>query len=110
MSIEWNGEGLPPVGTECESLHCFIGSEWQRVIVKWSDEKQFLYEWVREGQPVHHLLGYVEQYRFRALLAVSERKRHESLYALEKLDIDTDITVRVLDAIAAGKIPHITLK
>ena len=119
--VIWDGEGFPPVGVECDSLHCFVNSEWQRIIVKWRDEKQFLYEWVREGHPVHHLLGYVEQYRFRPLFAESEHKRDEAglaIYHANKWNSEGELVnpsrmedyKRAYDAILAGKIPHITLK
>lgn len=106
----WNGDGLPPVGCECESLHCFEGSAWQRIVIKWSDENQFLYEWLRDGHPVHHLLGYVNQFRFRPIRAEVECKREDAIQAIASFAITYRDAAEIYDAIAAGKIPNITLK
>lgn len=100
----WSGEGLPPVGTECEwraGGHNWIGV---KVLAYHEDEV-----WL---QPLNGEESFTlsDPDDFRLMRTRAERQRHETLYALEKLDIDSDITVRVLDAIAAGKIPHIKVE
>ncbi|MGK9174163.1 hypothetical protein KXR87_13160 [Yokenella regensburgei] len=115
----WKGEDLPPVGTECETLHCFVGSEWKRVIIKWSDENQFLYEWVRQGHPVHHMLAYVGQHKFRPIRSEADKKRDESTKVIaDSLFKDGDFDYKeslrlagfVYGDIAAGKIPGVRIE
>jgi hypothetical protein len=103
MSIEWNGDGLPPVGCFCEGYFPRFGSlkwEWQNCLVLWQFANECAVKCIHTGT-----LHYCDEFRTE-----ENRKRHEALYALERLDIDSDVTIRVLDAIAAGQIPHITLK
>lgn len=107
----WDGEGLPPVGVECEARCCFLGSSWKRIILKWSNEKQFLYERVREGSPVHYSLAYVDQHSFRPIRTESERKREEVVAQIIKgANLAQDnVAEAIYDAIAAGKIPGVKL-
>jgi len=114
MSIEWNGEGLPPVGCECEAkMPQEIGNPW-----KWRRVKVVA---VGEAIAVNECLVYdVETSRpawvdeFRPILAEADRKREETKNAIAELCRSSASNGHsadlIYDAIAAGKIPHITLK
>ncbi len=106
--MDWNGEGVPPVGLKCQALHCFSEERWQDIIVKWKNDEQFLYEWVRSGHPAHHLLGYVDQFKFRRFNEIESLKEH-TISGIASFAIGyTDATI-IYDAIAAGKIPGVKL-
>lgn len=50
------------------------------------------------------------EYVFRPIRSAEDVARHNALYALESLNIDSDVTVSIYDAIAAGKIPGVKLE
>lgn len=104
----WNGEGLPPVG--CEVEYAFIANYREQFsrgeVIAYGAEKVFM----RHGSSQNEFIHQLDKVMFRPISTEEDRKRHETLYALEKLDIDSDVTIRVLEAITAGIIPHITLK
>lgn len=119
MSIEWNGEGLPPVGCECEAKMPILDSPlwgWRRVKVVISGmvkaENECLVYDVETTRP-----AWADE--FRPIRTEEERKRDE--FAKLLCDHLDDLTewdspvgkvhaLAIYDAIAAGKIPHITLK
>lgn len=117
MSIEWNGEGLPPVGCECEAkMPQEIGNPW-----KWRRVKVVA---VGEAIAENECLVYdVETSRpawvdeFRPIRTEAERRRDEQKRdeAIEEMINCSAVLVEttaglIYDAIAAGKIPHVTLK
>lgn len=43
--VEWNGEGLPPVGTVCEVLNSNLGNpEWERCTILYSGKHRIVYD------------------------------------------------------------------
>lgn len=106
----WNGEGLPPVGCECEAKFRYRNSaEWMYfrcvavdcdVAFGWAGKDAVALEW--------------ESYQFRPIRSEAERKRDESLRVIyEILDAGTSTkqdATGIYDAIAAGKIPGVKLE
>lgn len=102
----WNGEGLPPVGCECEcqfldAWHVckvlFVGAE-VIVGVIYGSERAF---------SVNHT-------KFRTLQSEAERKRDAAVEAMQREVDDGDNWIYseyeiIYDAIAAGKIPGVKL-
>lgn len=108
MSIEWNGEGLPPVGCICEGNFPRFGSlvwKWQDCLVLWRFENECAVRCIHTG-----ILHYCDD--FRPTLTDEERKREEAVAALKELkpQLVGQLAGILYDQIAAGKIPHITLK
>lgn len=113
----WNGEGLPPVGCECE--HCPGGTtqkEWERVTVLAISERTggvFTDYWLRRDDGSSYVIG--NPYRFRPIRTEAERRRSDAmLVMLEETYGPDDYTYEdicglIYDAIAAGKIPGIRL-
>lgn len=109
----WNGEGLPPVGCECEVLfsgkslgECeviFIGDE----LIVWKQKTSS-----KEGS------GYHRHIKFLPLRTESERKRDAAVEAIDywmpEFIEDTPNQFyhakKLYDAIAAGKIPGVKLE
>lgn len=124
MSIEWNGEGLPPVGCECDVksgkkswtlcrvVHSSAAGVAFIYLEEPSPELSSQYIGVLDSIPRRHAKEY-----FRPNRAEAERKRDEAIVALTfvltSLPRDQHVTEwsqAILEQIAAGKIPHITLK
>lgn len=117
-SDSWDGDGLPPVGTTCE--HCPGGttnSDWEIVTVIAISERPdgtFTDYWLRKESGGSYIVG--NPYRFRLLRTEEERKCDEAVNAIcDELEVARDCGARdnlakIYQAIASGKIPHITLK
>lgn len=111
----WSGEGLPPVGTECELKfeHC---SEWERYnILCIGKRRVFVSQVTRSGEIFEGVVS-LAGVMFRPIRTEAERKREEILKELRshvtnfnKTDVLHAIE-EVYDAIAAGKIPGVKLE
>ncbi|WP_267369205.1 MULTISPECIES: hypothetical protein [unclassified Pantoea] len=110
MSIEWNGEGLPLVGCECEVKRAL---DWMPCKILFISEHHVVLKSKEE------ICWQTQSCEFRPMRTEAERKREEFAKALcDHLDDLTDWdspvgkvhAFAIFDAIAAGKIPHITLK
>lgn len=114
----WYGEGLPPVGTECE-WHDKNTNKWFKVSVVYSSE------WVtviREDKEVDAVELAVDNYgdeqrrQFRPIRSEADKKREAAINAIldDMRTIPCDLDLRdevavIYDAIAAGKIPGVKL-
>lgn len=108
----WNGEGLPPVGCECERQ--FRG-EWQKCTILFSG-KQIVVVMVDDDEYPFESKGSL----FRPIRSEAERKRDEAAQALcnagggnGKVDEKSgygSCWFDIYDAIAAGKIPGVKLE
>ena len=110
---EWNGEGLPPVGTICQAKvpRSITGWEWRKVKVVESGipgaEKEVL---------VYDLETTIPSWadEFRPLRTEAERKRDAAVEAMQMEADEGDNWIYseyeiIYDAIAAGKIPGVKL-
>lgn len=115
--VEWNGEGLPPVGCECELYDC---EQWNPVRIKYVGEKYVVTDRTDLGYEVVYCLAEKPE-RFRPIRTQAERHREEvgrALFdAINWNQCDEPVSDsrmedyrKAYDAIASGKIPHITLK
>ena len=113
MSIEWNGDGMPPEGCECELYDC---ERWIEVKIKYIGDHVVVVHEFSSSLPerVFHLAKHPD--RFRPIRTEEERKRDEAVDAFcDELEVARDCGARdnlakIYRAIATGKIPHITLK
>ena len=114
-TLEWSGEGLPPVGCECELFDC---EDWNPVRIKFVGDKYVVTERTALGYEVVYCVAERPE-RFRPIRTKAERKRDEFAKSLcthldDLTDWDSPVgnvhALAIYDAIAAGKIPHITLK
>lgn len=108
----WNGEGLPPVGCECEYQYKVHGSEWCRFECVAVDGKA-VFGW-SNNTPIALQSN---THNFRPLRTEAERKHEavlESICAvLEMVAQDykrEDEAKLIYEAIAAGKIPGVKLE
>lgn len=110
-TLEWNGEGLPPAGCECESRYRTDNAEWAffrcvgvdcGVAFGWSGKEAVT-------------LG-IDNYEFRPLLTEAERAREDAETAIRTCLAGTGAGITPLaakgiyEAIAAGKIPGVKLE
>lgn len=111
----WNGEGLPPVGLNCEI--CFENDTWP----EW-------YSFVATFIGSYHVVALVgmeeltyrkgeilcSNVKFRPIRSEADRKRDESVQAMSSAPKPcghaiSGICAEIYDAIAAGKIPHLKI-
>ncbi|MBC0853832.1 hypothetical protein [Pantoea stewartii] len=114
MSIEWNGEGLPPVGCECEA---FDGVSWFPVVIVGRYDG-FAFAWNYDYRKTL-TVNDEHSINFRPIRTEAERKRREIAQQMCNLfgngiEIDEKegygkAWLDAYDAIAAGKIPGIRL-
>ena len=108
----WNGEGVPPVGCECEYQYKVHGSEWHRFECVAVDGKA-VFGW-SNNTPIALQSN---THNFRPLRTEAERKRDTVLDAIygalikaEREHNRADEAEAVYEAIAAGKIPGVKLE
>lgn len=115
----WNGEGLPPVGCECEWRDLHVG--WLPVKIKYISEQIVVIESPTNLCGVQKLTEIAKDIicdkpQFRPLRAEADKKREricDAIYgALTKAERQhnrSDEAEAVYDAIATGKIPGVKL-
>lgn len=115
----WNGEGVPPVGCECEYLD--NNGKWYPVTIKYASNQLVVISGitkilgVEQGTEIAKDI-IIDKPQFRPLRTESER-RHEAVLesicaVLEMADQDykrSDEAKLIYEAIAAGKIPGVKL-
>ncbi|WP_313046733.1 hypothetical protein [Atlantibacter hermannii] len=111
---QWNGEGMPPVGCECEALFYSGRGEWYRAKIIGHDEGRVVGRWI-EGPKAYEILDYVSPHgAFRPIRSEADQKRKESIGIIADICRSSASNGHsaelIYDAIAAGKIPHIQLK
>lgn len=101
----WNGEGLPPVGTECEVYDSESG--WEVVFIKYVGNKTVVLD-LLDGDEYSFELSTCD---FRPVRTEAERKRDQAIDALTKTSpsATTRMINAIYNAIAAGKIPGVEL-
>ena len=111
----WNGEGLPPVGCECEwqdkntkqwqPVKVVYASEWVTVIREINKEKgDDLVEIAIENY------GDDARLKFRPIRSESELKREEAVKAITLTGWCQTAAEEIYDLIAAGKVPGMKLE
>jgi len=110
----WNGEGLPPVGCECEWKDDRTNL-WVKVKVVYASEWFLVIQDEEETEVAVEIYGGERGKEFRPTQAEAEHKRHEFTAACVRLDNSQDWSYSMAyfgglyDAIAAGKIPGVKL-
>lgn len=109
---EWNGEGLPPVGCECEYVS--NGTSWGKVKVIGFDGEKIV---IRPSGEIYYAINPSNNDIFMPLCTEAERKRDIAVKVIKGLlmfDYGDDPRVNdatfIYDAIAAGKIPGVKLE
>lgn len=113
----WNGEGIPPVGCECEYLD--NNGKWYPVTVKYASDQLVIISGVikilgeeQETEIAKDII--IDKPQFRPLRTEAERKRDAAIEAMQKEADEGDNWIYseyeiIYDAIAAGKIPGVKL-
>lgn len=115
---QWNGEGLPPAGCECEALFYSGRGEWYRAKIIGHDDGRVIGRWI-EGPKEYEILDYISPHgAFRPIRSETEQNREAAITRLQvesqsehwQAPISASQAINIYDAIASGKIPHIQLK
>lgn len=110
----WSGEGLPPIGCECEIKRI---ADWMPVTIKFISEHHTVFTTFGGTEDCYQTCSL----QFRAIRSEEDRKRDAACDAMHKRWREVagqerrdgsliDIYSCIYDAIVAGKIPHIQLK
>ena len=109
----WNGEGLPPVGCECEIS--FSGKSLGQCEILFVGDSLIVWKQKSSQQEGS---GYHRHMNIRPLRTEAERKRDEAIEAIDWYmpecipDTPNEFyhAKKIYDAIAAGKIPGVKLE
>lgn len=112
--VAWDGQGLPPVGAECEYKD-YSTSEWHAVTITYCSNQVVVFSSNHKtfkGEPVEISKDLViDSPEFRPVRTEAERKRSDicdkiygAMTNAERKDNRSDMAEAVYDAIAAGKI------
>lgn len=109
--VEWDGNGLPPVGCECE--YNAYGSGWKACKVMFVSEYTVLVRRQQDGgDPEEAFVP--EDIEFRPIRSEADKKRDAAIewfVSIMPTDEMTETAAGYLyDAIAAGKIPGVKLE
>lgn len=111
---EWNGEGLPPVGCECEYETKFHG--WQPVRIELIKSEGIAFTWLDNSEAYNGLdcVGVKKAGSFRPIRSEADKKRDAAISAIDAaclLARDASKTAEAIyDAIAAGDIPGVKIE
>ncbi|ELY2523606.1 hypothetical protein FZH95_00155 [Cronobacter sakazakii] len=107
----WDGDGLPPVGCECEVSVC---GGWEPGRIVFSDENiGVAYVCESTSSPTLDCVsGFSALKHFRPIRSEADKRRDEAIAALKKLkpQLVGELAGYLYDEIAAGKIPHIRIE
>ena len=120
MNVEWNGLGLPPVGSVCEvrTGEIFPDYDWVKIKVVYVHEGEVIGVVDMPGEGMHNDIeklspGYCNAV-FRPILSEADKKRDAAISAIDAalfLVMDSRKTAAVIYyAIAAGNIPGIKIE
>jgi len=125
LTTEWSGEGLPPVGTECElKSEEYADFDWVKVKVVFEHNGELIVIVNMPDQSIHdrmskHSAGY-DGAKFRPIRSPEDVARDEATKAMNKFWREHagkehngklfSIYEIIYDAIAAGKIPGVKLE
>lgn len=108
----WNGEGLPPVGTECEFFDC---EKWFKVTMMYGGSQ--LVVLFDHGNQIERTFSTSRiDGKFRPIRSEADKKRDKIAQMITDIfyTLDDDNNYLrgegVYDAISAGKVPGLTIK
>ena len=101
----WNGEGLPPVGCECE----FISNDtsWGSVVVIGMDGDKVV---IKPSGDTYYGITPSEKQVFRPIRSEAERKRDEAVKTIMLTGWCQSFAEEIYDLVAAGKVPGMKLE
>ena len=108
----WDGEGLPPVGVECEVLFTSEGSVFERARILHVGDDGIVGRWLA-GDSAGGLFDYMYiPHYYRPIRSPEDVARDEAIASIcFEIGVRPENIVlqQTYDAIAAGKIPGVTL-
>ncbi len=111
----WNGEGLPPVGCECEFKEQ-NKDEWRKCVIRYVSDYTIVVDTSPdkyESDDEEPCFVNDENILFRPIRTEAERKRDEAIKELENvyrsIPHSDAVAYGLYDAIATGKIPGVKL-
>lgn len=90
-AAEWDGQGLPPVGIECEAV--YESGAWHRVKVIGHDEGRIVFRWM-EGRDKGRYGACAISVYFRPLRTAEQLAAEQRRAAIEEMCREIEPTVR----------------
>lgn len=114
MDPAWNGEGLPPVGAECEALYDTHRNEWVKSRIIAHDSGGVIGRWL-DGDKCNELFDYsMPDGSFRPLRTEGEKLREKSIKEIDaacrECPHQEAIAEHIYEYIAAGKFTGVKLE
>lgn len=108
----WNGEGLPPVGCECEIkfIHDTPPAEWFSFKLIGVHEEIVIITLDGENTWRHISTFSPDKVTFRPIRSEAERKREEAVKAITLTGWCQNAAEEIYDLVAAGKVPGMKLE
>lgn len=101
----WNGEGLPPVGCECE--RSWAGDKWLSCEVLFTTNQLVVVKLKGSGIEDAYNIGDVT---FRPIRSEADRKRDEAVKTIMLTGWCQSFAEEIYDLVAAGKVPGMKLE
>lgn len=108
-NTEWDGDGLPPVGCECEIKRV---ADWMPVTIKFISDYHTVFTTFGGTEDCYQTCSL----QFRPIRSEADKKRDEAVVELSSvIDYRNGCSSKPLagwlyDTIAAGKIPHVHIE
>lgn len=103
---EWNGDGLPPVGVNCEIKRI---ADWMLVTIKFISTNHTVFTTFGGTEDCYQTCSL----QFRPIRSEADKKRDESINVIAELCRSSASNGHsaelIYDAISAGKIPHLKI-
>lgn len=102
---QWNGEGLPPVGTECE--YADYKGNWHKIYIVARHLDATFVEWRSNDFKGSDIIrGEISEKRFRPVQTFEEKQLENFKKVFDAIqDKHGRATVNIFDAICLGKLP-----
>lgn len=101
----WSGEGLPPVGCDCE--RSWAGDEWKPCQILFVSNQIVVVKLKESGREDVYNIGDVT---FRPIRSEADRKRDEAVKTIMSTGWCQAAAEEIYDLVAAGKVPGMKLE
>lgn len=104
----WNGEGLPPVGVECE--YSWAGEPWASGVIRYISKHTIIIETQADSTGDTECAYHPTDIKLRPFRTEADRKRDEAVKTIMLTGWCQAAAEEIYDLVAAGKVPGMKLE
>ena len=104
----WNGEGLPPVGCECE--YSWAGEPWASGVIRYISKHTIIIETQADSTGDTECAYHPTDIKLRPFRTEADRKRDEAVKTIMLTGWCQAAAEEIYDLVAAGKVPGMKLE